>query len=147
LQRIYGLAAPYDQLRHINPLIEQVQKVNSQLVLDKRQLAHEQVNLCVERVQSALTEAGAPPELQNKALHPLQLCKKRIDNTDSIPQIISEQSEAVTHEDDAYELINRHIEFQRKKEPVKPPEPPVNDLGKGKGKKLSGKTLAAFCKR
>jgi hypothetical protein len=116
LQRIYGLATPYDQLRHINPLIEQVQKVNSQLVLDKRQLAHEQVNLRIERVQSALTEAGAPLDLQNKALHPLQLCKKRIDNTDSIPQIISEQSEAVSHEDDAYDLINRHIESQRKKE-------------------------------
>ncbi|HEY8034489.1 MAG TPA: BREX system P-loop protein BrxC [Methylobacter sp.] len=116
LQRIYGLAAPYDQLRHINPLIEQVQKVNSQLVLDKRQHAHEQVNLRIERVQSALTEAGAPLDLQNKALHPLQLCKKRIDNTDSIPQIISEQSEAVSHEDDAYDLINRHIESQRKKE-------------------------------
>ena len=94
LERIYKLAEPYDQLRHINPLIEQVQKVNSQLVLDKRQLAHEQVNLRIERVQSALTEASAPLELQNQALHPLQLCKKRIDNTESIPQITSEQAEA-----------------------------------------------------
>jgi len=129
LQRIYGLAAPYDQLRHINPLIEQVQKVNSQLVLDKRQLAHEQVNLCVERVQSALTEAGAPPELQNKALHPLQLCKKRIDNTDSIPQLNSEQAEVESYVDDAYEQINLYIDSQRKKEPEKPPEPPVAKPG------------------
>lgn len=119
LELIYGLAAPYDQLRHINPLIEQVQKVNSQLVLDKRQIAHEQVNLRIERVQSALTEASAPLELQNKALHPLQLCKKRIDNTESIPQITSEQAEAESHEDDAYEQINRYIESQRKKELAK----------------------------
>ena len=83
-------------------------------------------------MQSALTGAGAPSELQNKALHPLQLCKKRIDNTDSIPQIISEQTEAETHEDDAYEQINRHIEFQRKKEPEKPIDKPVTNSGQDK---------------
>ena len=119
LERIYKLAEPYDQLRHINPLIEQVQKVNSQLVIDKRQLAHEQVNLHIERVQSALVEASAPLELQNQALHPLQLCKKRLDNTESIPQITSEQAEAESYEDDAYELVNRYIESQRKNEPEK----------------------------
>lgn len=133
LQRIYGLPAPYDQLRHINPLIEQVQSVNSQLVLDKRHVAHEQVDQRIESVQRALTEASAPIELQNQALHPLQLCKKRIDHTDSIPQIISEQSEAVVNEDDAYELINRHIESQRKKEPVKPVAPIVTHSGQDQG--------------
>jgi len=53
--------------------------------------------------------------------------KKRIDNTDSIPQIVSEQSDAASHEDDAYDLINQHIESQRKKEPPKPVVPPVNN--------------------
>jgi len=73
--------------------------------------------------------------LQNHALHPLQLSKKCIDNTDSIPQITSEQAEAESHEDDAYEQINYYIESQRKKEPVKPPEPPVYDPGQDKGVK------------
>lgn len=131
LERIYKLEAPYAQLRHINPFIEQVQKVNNLLVLDKRKIAHEQVDQCIERVQSGLTDASAPLDVQNKALHPLQLCKKRIDNTDSIPQLNSEQTEAGTYEDDAYDLINQYIESQRKKEPVKPP---VYDPGQGKGK-------------
>ena len=134
LERIYKLTAPYDQLRLINPLIEQVQKVNDQLVSAKRHLAHEQLKQCLERVQSALIEAGASLELQNKALHPLQLCKKRIDNTDSIPQLNSEQLEAETYEEDAYEQINLHIESQRKIEPVKTPEPLVNDPGQNKDK-------------
>ena len=147
LERIYKLAAPYDQLRHIKPLIEQVQNVNNQLVLDKRKLAHEQIDQRIDRVQSALTEAGAPLDVQNKALHPLQLCKKRIDNTDSIPQLNSDQTEAETHEDDAYDLINQYIESQRKKEPVKPPEPPVNDPDHGKGKIEEPRVVVPALKR
>ena len=150
LERIYGLAAPYDQLRHINPLIEQVQKVNSQLVLDKRQLAHERVNQHIERVQSALTEAGASLELQNQALRPLQLCKQRIDKTDSIPQITSEQAEAESHEDDAYELINHYIESQRKKEAIKQIDKPVTNSGQDEGsgsKKIEPEVVVPAPKR
>ena len=137
LERIYKLDAPYTQLKHIKPLIEQVQKVNSLLVLDKRKIAHEHVNLRIDRVQSALTDVSAPLELQNKALHPLQQCKKRLDNTDSIPQLISEQTEAESDEDDAYEQINHYIEAQRNKAPVKASERPIYDPdpnagGKGK---------------
>ncbi|WP_142887441.1 hypothetical protein, partial [Klebsiella pneumoniae] len=36
LERIYNMPSPYEQLRHINPLIEQVAKVNSTLVEEKR---------------------------------------------------------------------------------------------------------------
>jgi hypothetical protein len=118
LDRIYAMPVPYDQLRHINPLITQVQQVNSQLLIEKRQQAHQQLDLRIERVQAALTDVSAPIELRNQVLHPLQLCKKRIDNTESIPQIISEQTEAETHEEDANEQINRHIESLRKKQPV-----------------------------
>lgn len=118
LDRIYAMPAPYDQLRHINPLITQVQQINSQLLIEKRQQAHQQLDLRIERVQSALTDVSAPIELRNQVLHPLQLCKKRIDNTESIPQIISEQTEAESYEEDANEQINRHIESLRKKQPV-----------------------------
>lgn len=140
LERIYGMAAPYDQLRHINPLIEQVQKINEQLVLGKRQLVHEQIDQRISRVQSALSEAGAPSELQNQALRPLQLCKKRIDSTGSIPQMISEQLEAESYEVEAEEQINRHIEALRRKGPTKPVEP---DQNKGTGDKIAGLTVPA----
>jgi hypothetical protein len=140
LERIYGMAAPYDQLRHINPLVEQVQKINEQLVLDKRQLAHEQIDQRISRVQSALSEAGAPSELQNQALRPLQLCKKRIDSTGSIPQMISEQLEAESYEVEAEEQINRYIEMLRRKGPTKPVEP---DQNKGTGGNIAESSAPA----
>lgn len=123
LQRIYEMPTPYGHLRHIKPLIEQVQKINEQQILDKRRFAQEQIAQRIERIQLALKEAGAPDDLQNQALRPLQLCKQRIDGTDSIPQIISELSEADNHEAEADELINRHIESLRQKAPEKPQDP------------------------
>jgi DNA repair ATPase RecN len=127
LDRIYNLASPYDQLRHINPLIEQIQKINKQLVLEKRQLAQTELDQRIERVQSALKQAAAPDDIQNKALRQLQLCKQRISQNESIPQIVSDQSEAAAYEDDAYELINRHIEGLRQKESQKPVAPTPGD--------------------
>ncbi|OOF14447.1 DNA repair protein [Salinivibrio sp. PR932] len=115
LERIYNMPSPYEQLRHINPLIEQVAKVNSTLVEEKRTHALERVDLRIGRVKEALAEAHAPSELQNQALRPLQMCRQRIEATSSIPQIISEQTEVEGYEDEAYELLNDFIEDQRKK--------------------------------
>ena len=115
LERIYNLPAPYDQLRHINPLIEQVATVNNDLVEKRRAHGVERVDLRIERVKEAVLNASAPTELQNQALRPLQLCKQRIEGTGSIPQIISEQTEAEGYEDEAYELLNQFIEEERKK--------------------------------
>jgi hypothetical protein len=115
LERIYNLSEPYAQLRHINLLIERVAKVNDGLVEDKRAHGLKRVDLRISRVQDALADAHAPAELQNQTLRPLQLCRQRIEKTSSIPQIISEQTEAEVYEDEAYDLLNTHIEDQRKK--------------------------------
>jgi len=123
LDRIYGMPSPYDQLRHINPLIEQIHAINQQLIMERRQIVESEVEQRIERVQVALRQASAPDELQNKALRPLQLCKQRIGNSESIPQIVSDHTEAANYEDEAYELINRHIESLRQKETPKPVSP------------------------
>ncbi len=115
LERIYKLVEPYSQLKQIRPLIEHVQKINLQLILEKRSVAHAQLDQSLAKVQSTLIEAHAPVEVANLALYPLQQSKKRIDHTESIPQINSEQQEAEAHEEDAYEQINVYIESQRKK--------------------------------
>lgn len=115
LERIYKLVEPYSLLKQIRPLIEHVQKINLQLILEKRSVAHAQLDQSLAKVQSTLIEAHAPVEVANLALYPLQQSKKRIDHTESIPQINSEQQEAEAHEEDAYEQINVYIESQRKK--------------------------------
>ncbi len=115
LDRIYNLLSPYDQLRHISPLIEQVAKVNSLLIEEKRAQAIEHIELHINRVKNALTEANAPPELQDKVLCPLHMSRKQIEATSSIPQLISEQTEAESYEDEAYDLLNSFIEKERAK--------------------------------
>jgi hypothetical protein len=125
LEGIYHSASPYGQLRRINPLIEQVQTINQQLLAEKRTHALERVGLRISNISAALEAAGAPPELQNRALRPLQQCRQTIEKTNSIPLILSQQTEAGTLEDDAYELINRHIEAKQ------PPPPPPSTPSKG----------------
>jgi hypothetical protein len=108
-------------------LIEQIHTINQQLIVEKRHLVQAEVEHRIERVQSALKQAAAPDDIQNQALRPLQLCKQRIGHSESIPQIVSDQSEAVNYEDDAYELINHHIEALRQKETPKPAAPVPGD--------------------
>lgn len=114
LKSIYDMPAPYGQMRRISPLIEQVNKINLVLVEDKRAHALIRVDERIERINQALAEASAPADIKNKALRPLQLCRERIEKTNSIPQIFSEQSEAGDHEENANELLNDFIEQQRK---------------------------------
>jgi hypothetical protein len=64
---------------------------------------------------------------QNKALRPLQLCKQRIETSQSLHEIISEQAEAEGFEDDAYAAINAYIESQKPKVP--PVTPPSTGTG------------------
>ncbi len=115
LDRIYAMSEPYQHLRNINGLVETVQRINDKLVADKRSHGISRVELRIDRVTKALQEAGASSELQNQALRPLQQCKQRIETTDSIAQISSEQTEAEHYEDDAFELLNQFIEEARKK--------------------------------
>ena len=114
LKSIYDMPAPYGQMRRISPLIEQVNKINLALVEDKRAHALIRVDERIERINQALAEASAPADISNKALRPLQLCRERIEKTNSIPQIFSQQSEAGDHEENANELLNDFIEQQRK---------------------------------
>lgn len=84
------------------------------MVENKRAHALIRVDERIERINQALAEASAPADISNKALRPLQLCRERIEKTNSIPQIFSEQSEAGDHEENANELLNDFIEQQRK---------------------------------
>jgi hypothetical protein len=120
LEGIYNSTTPYGQLRRINPLIEQVQKINQQLLAEKRSHALDRVGLRISNITAALQAADAPSELQNRALRPLQQCRQTIEKTHSIPLILSQQGEAATLEDDAYELINHHIEAKAKQPPPTP---------------------------
>jgi hypothetical protein len=151
LERIYSLSAPYDQLRHINPLIEQIQKINSDLIDEKRNHGLSRVSERIDRVTSALSEASAPAELKNKALYPLQQCKQRIKASDSLPYIFNEQSEADVFEDEAYSILNTYIEELRNKEEEKSrvakPEEVLGDISGSDQDKAAEPPAPVYAKR
>jgi hypothetical protein len=127
LEQIYNHPEPYGMLQKVSGLITQVQRINEQLVEAKRTHALGRVDLRIGRVKQVLEDANASNDLQNKAQRPLQLCKQRIEKTQSLHEIISEQAEAEGFEDDAYTAINAYIESQ------KPKVPPVTPSSTGAG--------------
>jgi energy-coupling factor transporter ATP-binding protein EcfA2 len=120
LQRIYALSEPYAELRHIKPLIEKVSEINKQLIEEKREHGLRRINLRIQRVKITLNDVKAPDDLKNKALRQLQVCKQHMEETNSIPQIISDQADAEEYETHADSLINDYIEQQRKLSTQKP---------------------------
>ena len=114
LESIHSMEDPYSKVRFINPLIEKIKAVNDSIVKEKKEDALRKVDSKVERVQKALDVASAPANISNEALYPLRKCRERIENTDSIHQILSEQGESMSFEDKAYDLINAYVEEQHK---------------------------------
>ncbi len=115
LEQIYNNKTPYQKLRNISTLVEKVQRVNDSLITSRKSEAIDRVEKRIQAITKALDDANAPIDLRNQVLLPLQRCKKRVESTDSIPQINSDKSEAIEHEDTAYNLINHHIEQIRAK--------------------------------
>lgn len=73
LDRIYGMPSPYDQLRHINPSIEQIHTINQQLIVERRQIVETEVEQRLERLQAVLKQAPkpvSPTPGENKAAEP-----------------------------------------------------------------------------
>ncbi|MEZ0175391.1 MAG: BREX system P-loop protein BrxC [Candidatus Reddybacter sp.] len=115
LEQIYNALEPYGMLQKISGLITKVQEVNDQMIDDKRNHALSRVEIRVKRVTDNLQDSEAPSEICNQALHPLQSCKKRIEQSQSMHEINSELMEAEGFEEDAEILINAYIQSQEAK--------------------------------
>ncbi|BFT29918.1 BREX system P-loop protein BrxC [Alteromonas sp. D210916BOD_24] len=112
LETIYNNARPYRDIRNIDPLIEQVEKVNFQLLEKRREHARERIEHRIGLVQDQIKQAHAPSELSNRVLMPLQNAIKRLDKLQAIADILQEQAEAQVLEEEAYHAINVFIEQQ-----------------------------------
>lgn len=123
LERIQSLPEPYNELKNISPLIEQVQDVNERLIGAKREHCLTKVEQRIERVEGALEEAGADSNISNQALMALQQCKTQISTSSSIAEMIAAQTNAEEYENDAELIVNNFIESQRVKVPPVAPAP------------------------
>lgn len=135
LETIYNNARPYRDIRNIDPLIEQVEKVNFQMLEKRREHARERIEHRIGLVQDQIKQAHAPSELSNRVLMPLQNAIKRLDKLQAIADILQEQAEAQVLEEEAYHAINVFIEQQeakRRKQQNVYPTPEGEGLGDGK---------------
>ncbi|MGJ8674596.1 MAG: BREX system P-loop protein BrxC [Pseudoalteromonas sp.] len=113
LESIYNNNRPYRLIRDIEPLIEKVSKVNESILSEKRAHAKSRIEHRIEQVQKHVKDANVPSELSNKVLRPLQLALKRLDELAGVAEILQEQADSINLEEDAYDLINKHIEEQQ----------------------------------
>jgi hypothetical protein len=113
LEAIYAKTRPYKDIREIEPLIEEVSSVNSQLLNEKRLHAISRIQLRIDHVTQQIQSACVPSEISNQALRPLQLAMQRVESLQGIAEIHQEISEAGHLEDDAYTVINKYIEQQQ----------------------------------
>ena len=114
LETIYNKDRPYREIRDVEPLIENINKINEALVSEKREHAKSRIDIRIEHVTEQIKAAGAVnSDISNKALYPLQNAKKRVEKLQGIAEIHQEITEAAALEEDAYELINKFIEQQQ----------------------------------
>ena len=113
LRDIKQSPAPYAQLKNVPGLVAEVQKVNQELIQDKRAQALAKVQQRIDRLTDSLDEAKAPDDLRNKVLYPLQQCKHVIETVDSVPEMFAQQSDSGELEETAQEQVNAFIRQQR----------------------------------
>lgn len=116
LESIWQMPEPYKHLNRITPLIEQVQRVNQQLVEQHRMHALERIDTRIEETRQRLLEAHATAELQNRVLLPMQKARKRAEENHSIPEILAEQHETIALQTEADKQVNQWIDELRKKQ-------------------------------
>ncbi len=123
LENIWQMAKPYQHLNRITPFIEQVARINHQLVEQHRQQALQRIDVCIEESRQRLLEADAPADLQNRILLPMQKSRARAEQSQSIPEILAEQQESLALQIDADQQINLWIDELRKKQQRQRPLP------------------------
>ncbi|WP_182025746.1 BREX system P-loop protein BrxC [Vibrio rotiferianus] len=114
LNDIYVSKNPYKQLKNVAGLIEQVEKANQAILTEKRDHALERIASRIDLIEKQLDESNASSDLRNKALLPLQNCRKAVQSSDSLFEITARQSDSKSHESDAINLINEHIAQQQR---------------------------------
>jgi hypothetical protein len=112
LEVIYNNPRPYKDIRKIDPLVEEINAVNSKLLSGKREHAKQRIKHRIDLVMEQVKSAHVSPDLSNRVLKPLQDALKRVDHLQGIADIMQEQVEAQALEEEAYNLVNEFIEQQ-----------------------------------
>jgi energy-coupling factor transporter ATP-binding protein EcfA2 len=114
LNEIFESDNPYNQLKDVSVLISKVEKANQAILEKRRTHALARVDVRIQLIESELNNSHANSELCNKALYALQDCRKQIQSTQVLAEIVAGQADSKELETDALELINLYLQQQQK---------------------------------
>jgi len=111
LQVIYESPAPYGRLNQVARCITEIDQVNKQVLQDRRDEVVAELDELIKNLTEQLSDL--PPDLNNKALYPLQQSKQRVERSQSIHELNSESQQASELEDRAIDILNHYAEQQQ----------------------------------
>lgn len=146
LKRIAQMDQPYGQLHLVNDLIAQVEAVNSKIIEEKRQHAHQRIDGRIHQLQADLERSGiATPELSNQLLLPLQQLKQQLDQETSIADIhLLHSSLADEKLDEALQKLEQAVATEQKRQQASQQQPPESPTTSDASTAASPNTKAAY---
>ena len=87
MQGILEAERPYSQLKDVRKYISQVEQINDSVLEDEKSAAISEAEQTISYLKQILDQNQADNDLRNKALHPLQEIKQKIEQETSIPDI------------------------------------------------------------
>jgi hypothetical protein len=100
---------PYNKLKTVESLLEQVDSEYSKILGYKKQEALLKVDGFIEQVKTKVESVKSSPDLSNKALKPIQDIKKQLEIESSVPQVAYHLQESEVAFEQALDLINELI--------------------------------------
>ena len=105
LTQIVASQRPYNELKNVNALLSTVEIINTQKVQAHQAAVINEIDEKVTSLVDLLDENSADDDFRNKTLYPLQTCKKKIADENSIPQIAYSLKEVQEKYDSALDAI------------------------------------------
>jgi hypothetical protein len=105
LTEILNSPRPYDKLKTVESLIEQVDAVYLKILDSKKLEATNKIGGFIEETKTHLNSIKAPDNLCNQALRPIQEIKKLLESETSVPQVAYHLQQADVAYGQALDLI------------------------------------------
>ncbi len=114
MDEILTVPRPYGMIKEVNGLVAAVEKVNQELLGEKRKEAVREIDEKIDRLKTLLKSHDAEDDFSRESLYPLQEIKKKLAAEYSLPQIVAYVlNDAQELYDDALETIEE--KFKPKK--------------------------------
>ena len=120
MDEILASKRPYSMIKEVEGLIDTTGTVNGEILEKRKGQSVQVLDEKINQVKKALAQIKSDPDLQNRALKPLQDIKKSILGEKSIPGIFYQTNMAEEELENALDLIETSSQKEEKKQPSMP---------------------------